>query len=80
MCKWGKEKKVTLKNKKRVKVDECIARLVQALNDYGIETIASCCGRGKTAKSSIKIKAQNVRLIPLGDDLTVHLEFPYKNA
>ncbi len=26
--------------------DPCIAELVQALNDAGFETIASCCGHG----------------------------------
>ena len=28
------------------KVDSCIAPLVRALNDAGIETVASCCGHG----------------------------------
>lgn len=28
-------------------VDPCIAPLVQALNDAGIETMASCCGHGR---------------------------------
>jgi len=27
-------------------VDPCIAPLVQALNDAGLQTIASCCGHG----------------------------------
>ena len=27
-------------------VDACIARLIQALNDGGFQTIASCCGHG----------------------------------
>ena len=29
-----------------VKVDSCIASIIQALNDGGIETVASCCGHG----------------------------------
>lgn len=28
-------------------IDECIAPIVKALNDAGIETIESCCGHGK---------------------------------
>ena len=28
-------------------VDPCIARIAQALNDVGLQTIASCCGHGK---------------------------------
>ena len=50
MCEWGKTVRVKLCKPQRgscfVDVDECIAPLVQALNDAGIETIASCCGHG----------------------------------
>ena len=28
-------------------VDKCIADIIQALNDGGIKTVASCCGHGK---------------------------------
>ncbi len=28
-------------------IDPCIASIVQALNDVGMQTIASCCGHGK---------------------------------
>lgn len=58
MCEWGNE--VTLKvpipascshtgefrwdNKP---IDECLAPLVQALNDAGLYTGAACCGHGK---------------------------------
>lgn len=30
------------------KVDSCIAPIVKALNEGGIDTTASCCGHGKT--------------------------------
>ena len=59
-------------------IDSCIAPLVQMLNDYGIETIASCCGHGKVAKSGIRISSKNILLSQLGDDLSVGLQFPYK--
>lgn len=29
-------------------IDECIKPLIKALNDCGLETIASCCGHGDT--------------------------------
>lgn len=83
MCKWGTDKEVMLckplpiSGRKMVKVDACIARLVQTLNDYGIETIGCCCGHGKVARSHIRISAQNIKLISLDKGLTVHLEFPY---
>jgi hypothetical protein len=53
MCKWGTYKKVKLARPKPISgrteifVDECISPLVQALNDAGIETEASCCGHNK---------------------------------
>ena len=34
-------------------VDPCIAPLVQALNDAGIQTVASCCGHGHRPGSII---------------------------
>ena len=55
MCKWGTDKIVKLykpmHNSKRteIAVDACLADLVQALNDAGIETIGCCCGHGKGA-------------------------------
>ena len=61
----------------RVNVDRCLAPLVEMLNIYGIETVACCCGHGKSSHSYIKISAQNVKLVAMKDDLTIHLKFPY---
>lgn len=33
--------------REKVWVDSCLAPLVQALNDHGVETIGSCCGHGR---------------------------------
>lgn len=83
MCKWGTDKDVFLmkvkpfSGRREIKVDACIAPLVQMLNDYGIETIACCCGHEKTAKSHIRISSKNIMLTKLGDDLSVNLWFPY---
>ena len=53
MCKWGTSKEVTLckptpiQGRTVIKADACIAPLVQALSEYGVEMKASCCGHGK---------------------------------
>lgn len=52
MCKWGKHVVVKLtksdyNDRSVANIDSCIAPLVQALNDAGIKTVASCCGHGK---------------------------------
>ncbi len=86
MCKYGTDKDVFLmkpkpfSGRRTIKVDACIAPLVQMLNDYGIETIACCCGHGKIAKSSIRISSNNVLLTQLGEDFSVHLQFPYQEG
>ena len=79
MCKWGTDKKVkVIRKDSKIKVDKCLAPLVKMLNKYGIETIACCCGHGKSPTSGIRISANNIELVQLDDDLTVHLEFPYQ--
>lgn len=58
MCEWGKTVSVEVTipadlnhtgsaYRKEVGIDECIAPLIQALNDAGVVTVASCCGHGK---------------------------------
>jgi len=61
-----------------VPVDACLAPLIQMLNDYGIETMACCCGHGRTGHSHIRISSQNIILTQFGNDFSVHLRFPYK--
>lgn len=47
MCERGDEKKVVLADGKTwASVDSCIANLIIALNEGGIQTVASCCGHG----------------------------------
>jgi hypothetical protein len=54
MCKWGTDKIVKLCKPKEVSgrteiaVDACLADLIQALNNVGIETVTCCCGHGKS--------------------------------
>jgi hypothetical protein len=53
MCEWGTEKAVHLykpmqiSKRKIIMVDSCIADIVQALNNFEIETIGCCCGHNK---------------------------------
>ena len=58
MCKWGNDTVLLLpipahlshtgkRYMKKVPVDTCIAPIVKALNDAGIETTESCCGHEK---------------------------------
>ena len=54
MCEWGTYAEVDNQlpfggqmHRRTWKIDECIAPIVKALNDAGIDTVASCCGHGK---------------------------------
>ena len=43
------------KNEKNAGIDECIKPIIDALNNGGINTIASCCGHGyRTGRISLK--------------------------
>lgn len=46
MCLWNNTTIVNINNHP-IAIDSCIARLVEALNDARLETVASCCGHGK---------------------------------
>lgn len=85
MCGWGTDTLVNLckptpvQGRTTIKVDSCLAPLVQMLNDYGIETIASCCGHGKVRESSIIIDAKHISLRPLDNgSYRAHLIMPYE--
>lgn len=65
MCKWGTNTMVRVKipahlaaagfaYRKKVAIDSCIAEIVEALQDGGIDMTASCCGHGK-AKGRIDL-------------------------
>lgn len=53
MCRRGTDALVKLNRPRPVSgraetlVDACIAPLVQALNDAGVETLGCCCGHGR---------------------------------
>jgi len=82
MCKWGADIEIRVRRpgpsgRTVIKVDSCIASLIQILNDYGIETLASCCGHGKVSHAHIRLASENVLLTRFGDSYSVHLRFPY---
>lgn len=45
-------------------VDACIAPLIQALNDGGFQTIASCCGHGIRPGSIILEDGRELLILP----------------
>jgi hypothetical protein len=58
MCEWGTWTVLRLTipadlshtgqdREKDCDIDSCIARIVRALNDGGVPTVACCCGHGK---------------------------------
>lgn len=75
MCEWGNTVKVWLCRPQRgsyiASVDSCLAPLVQALNNAGIETIASCCGHGHLTGSII---LRDNRVLEIHDFFNVWIE------
>ena len=75
MCKWGDDVIISLKipadlshtgevHWKEVKIDACIAPIVDALQKSGIDMRWSCCGHGKTIGH---IDLQDGRILVLED-------------
>lgn len=80
MCKWGTDKEITLckpheNGMKTAKVDNCIAPLIQILNDYGIQTLSCCCGHGKTEHSYIRIHPKNIMIQKFNEEFSAGLQF-----
>jgi len=59
MCKWGTHELMKIKipanlsstGKDKIKtvgIDKCIAHIIKALQDAGIETTGCCCGHGES--------------------------------
>ena len=51
-------------NKINSGIDECIRPIVRALNDCGMETIASCCGHGKTNGNIVLKDGREIIIVP----------------
>lgn len=76
MCKWGTWKKLKLKipadlsstgkeKWKMCKIDSCIADIVEALQNAGIDMRGCCCGHGKDLGD---IHLQDGRVLVITDD------------
>jgi hypothetical protein len=53
MCKQNQEKEIKLTDGRIKSCDNCIHDIVQAFNDFGLQTTASCCGHGKQQTSIV---------------------------
>lgn len=51
-------------NKINSGIDKCIQRLVKALNDCGMETVASCCGHGRTNGNIALKDGREIIIVP----------------
>lgn len=49
---------------KPVGVDRCLAGLIRALNDGGVETVAHCCGHGKRPGDTILADGRYLVICP----------------
>lgn len=63
MCKQGDMVPVRLA-RGLCDVDRCIAPMVQALNDAGLETRASCCGHGKMPGNVMLADGRELVIMP----------------
>lgn len=51
-------------NKINSGIDECIKPLIEALNNAGLKTIASCCGHGNTLGTIVLADGREVLIMP----------------
>lgn len=71
MCKWGNDKNIKLaypnehSGRVEVGVDECLANLIQELNNHGIHTLNCCCGHGK-GNGGILIHSDSYKILDNG--------------
>ena len=70
MCKWGTTTKVKLykaklkTRKMEAYVDSCIAPIIEALNNAGIRTLASCCGHRNIPGSVVLEDGRELVIFP----------------
>ena len=63
----------------KAEIDQCIAPLVRALNNYGIPTVSSCCGHGKIP-GSIELADGRVLMITKNwEDAKTYFSIAHKN-
>jgi len=81
VCVWGQTEEVCVliledlscsgrRHWKHAKIDKCVAPIVKALQDAGIDMRGSCCGHGKVDGH---IELADGRLLIICDDATKYL-------
>jgi len=87
MCKYGSDSPVKLNDrsfwggKKTVRVDSCIAPVIQAIQDAGLRTSSCCCGHGRGASLIVwedDAEAAAKILRAVGNDPIV-MRFPFRS-
>ena len=68
MCIQGTEKEIKLTDGRIKSCDECLQPLVQALNDFGLQTTASCCGHKKQNGSIVLKDGREILIIENYED------------
>lgn len=63
MCVQGNEIDIKLTDGRIKSCDACIQPIVQLFNDYGMQTMASCCGHGKQNTSIILCDGREVLIL-----------------
>lgn len=87
MCEWGTTTplEVTIPahlsatgeaRRKVVGVDACIHGIVQALNEAGVPTVASCCGHGKQPGNIALSDGREIRIMTYEQSRQVDELFP----
>lgn len=80
MCTQGNEKEIIRADGKRASCDACIHPIMQALNDAGLQTVASCCGHGKqTGNIMLKDGREILIMSNHGESRIVERLFPPLN-
>ena len=69
LCKPRKHSK-----RRIVPVDNCIAPLIQALNDFGIETETCCCGHGFIGHLQIKFNKKIHNVLVTHDSISMEFK------
>ena len=64
MCEQGNEKEIKLTDGTVRSCDECIQPFVQMLNDFGWQTLNSCCGHGKRPTTVILKDGREIHILP----------------
>ncbi len=60
----GKSPDIQVISEKKFDIDCCISKIVKALNDVGLKTIASCCGHKRRPGSIILTDGREIIVAP----------------